>query len=179
MGDGACALKVKRKTETQPRSRRTELGAADAPRYAHKPLSLQRADAVPPTSTHYNFWMRFRLVILLLVLLPLQQSWATLGPYCGEARVHAGLALAALCCDHSGVGENASALPGSDAGTASTDAAGAADFSTCHANGTAALFMFGTIATSAFPSARFVSERMTLRPVHDQRPERPQWQALV
>ncbi len=124
--------------------------------------------------------MRFRLVILLLVLLPLQQSWAAMGPYCGEARVHAGLALAALCCDHTDVGASATALPPADAGTvSSTHAAGVSDCGTCHANGTAAMFMFSTIATSAFPSIRFDSERMTPRPAPAQRPERPQWHALV
>lgn len=120
--------------------------------------------------------LRLRILILVLVLLPLQQSWAAMGPYCGDARIQA-----VLCCDHTDADMATVATTPNAADTAlvSGHAAEDADCGSCHANGTAALFATSTLHFSAGLTHMADGALAGRRPVPAPRPERPQWRALV
>lgn len=128
---------------------------------------------------NYNFSMlRLRLVILLLVLLPLQQSWAAMGPYCEDAQIRAALSLATLCGDHASPTAGPEALPDLSDATANGHAADDLDCGTCHANGTAVFFGVHTV-DQAQGTAMVLQGLVTLPgAVPAPRPERPQWRAL-
>lgn len=127
---------------------------------------------------------RLFLALMLLVLLPLQQSWAALGPYCAGARLDAVLTLSVLCCDHAGTqADNNQAQPGTDASPGAShgsgNAAGDADCGTCHANGTAPLATWAN--TPPVPHHTTAPDGAVAAPqaVYTARPERPQWRALA
>ena len=120
----------------------------------------------------YNPAMRSWLVVLLLVLMPLQFSWAAMGAFCQHERGS----------DASHAGHHAHehrSQSDSDGATSQTSASVAdADCGTCHAGCSIAApdaqAGMGAMASASWASLRAVQPRSAPFDV----PERPQWHAL-
>lgn len=120
----------------------------------------------------YNPSMRSWLVVLLLVLMPLQFSWAAMGAFCqherGSEASHAGH----HAHEHRGQSD-------ADAATSQTAASVAdADCGTCHASCSIAApdaqAGVGAMASASWDLGRSAQPRSAPFDV----PERPQWRAL-
>lgn len=125
-----------------------------------------------PAVRFYNSAMRSWLVVLLLVLMPLQFSWAAVGAFCQHERGS----------DASHAGHHAHehrSQSDSDGATSQTAASVAdADCGTCHAGCSIAApdvqASVGTTASASWALGRSAQPRSAPFDV----PERPQWHAL-
>ncbi len=119
--------------------------------------------------------MRTWLVIVMMVLLPLQLTWAATTAYCAHEKGLQASHVGHHTHRHAGVDERAAATDMGKMSTAKVDL----DGGTCHASCPAALGKTPLVATLSAPPLIPDGNTHALPSAWDSRPDRPQWMALA